>query len=251
MADPRAIRERAQPRRAVGREFGWLLAAGIASGLCLSFAFLASEVMEGDTGAFDRHVLLLFRDPTNPARTIGPDWLAEAARDLTSLGSTVVLGIIMASVLTYLLLARKYGAMLLVLIAVGGGQVVVSLLKLGFERPRPDLVPNAPQVFTASFPSAHATLSAVTYLTLGAILTRLETKRRMKAFLLILSLFLTAAVGTSRVFLGVHWPTDVMAGWCVGTAWALVCWGAASWLRRRGEIEPLHGGRGEVEEPSG
>lgn len=244
MISPHSIASRIAPNLAVSRELGCLLAVCVASGLCFSFALLAGEVMEGDTSAFDRKVLLLFRDPADPARMLGPDWLAEAARDLTSLGSTVVLGMIMTSVMTYLLLTRKYAAGVLVFAAVGGGQVVVSLLKMGFERPRPDLVPNAPQVFTASFPSAHATLSAVTYLTLGAILMRLETKRRMKAFFLILSLCITVMVGASRVFLGVHWPTDVLAGWAVGMAWALLCWGIASWLRSRSETERLNGASG-------
>ena len=165
-------------------------------------------------------------------------------RDLTSLGSTAILGIILASVLIFLLLVRKYGAMLLVLASVGGGQVAVALLKMGFERPRPNLVPNAPQVFTASFPSAHATLSAVTYLTLGALLMRLQSQHRLKVFSLALSILLTVLVGTGRIFLGVHWPTDVMAGWCLGAAWALMCWGAALWLQRCGKVEHLDGKQG-------
>ncbi|MCJ2069529.1 phosphatase PAP2 family protein [Methylobacterium sp. J-030] len=134
--------------------------------------------------------------------------------------------------------------MLLVLASVGGGQVTVALLKMGFERPRPNLFPNAPQVFTASFPSAHATLSAVTYLTLGALLMRLQPQHRLKVFFLALSVFLTVLVGTSRIFLGVHCPTDVMAGWCLGVVWAVLCWGAALWLQRRGKVEHLDGKQG-------
>jgi undecaprenyl-diphosphatase len=231
------------------REFGWLLGIGLAAGLALAFGLLAEMVLGGGATALDRRILLLFRDPANPARGIGPAWLAEAMRDLTSLGSTLVLGIILLSVLGYLLMAGKRRAMLLVLVSVLGGQVLSTLLKMAFERPRPDLVPNAPQVFTASFPSAHAMLSAVTYLTLGALLMRLEIRRSLKAYVLSLAVVLTVVVGASRVYLGVHWPTDVLAGWCVGTAWAILCWTIALRLQRRGEVEPPGEARPDSPEP--
>jgi undecaprenyl-diphosphatase len=112
-----------------------------------------------------------------------------------------------------------------------------TLLKLGFERPRPDLVPHAVVVYTASFPSGHAMLSAVTWLTLGALLMRVEPRRRVKAYVLALAVLTTLLVGASRIYLGVHWPTDVLAGWCIGAAWALMCWLAALWLQRRGRVE--------------
>jgi undecaprenyl-diphosphatase len=233
----RPARKAISPGGSPRREFGWLLGIGLAAGLALAFGLLAETVLGGSTTALDRRILLLFRDPANPAHAIGPAWLAEAMRDLTSLGSTLVLGIILLSVLGYLLLAGKRRAMLLVLVSVLGGQVLSTLLKMGFERPRPDLVPNAPQVFTASFPSAHAMLSAVTYLTLGALLMRLETRRSLKAYFLALAVALTVLVGASRVYLGVHWPTDIVAGWCVGTAWATLCWTIALRLQRRGEVE--------------
>ena len=111
------------------------------------------------------------------------------------------------------------------------------LLKLGFARPRPDLVPHAVEVYTASFPSGHAMLSAVTYLTLGALLIRVQPRWRVKVYILFLAISITLLVGTSRVYLGVHWPTDVLAGWCVGAAWALLCWLVALRLQREGKVE--------------
>lgn len=226
-------------RQQLRDELGWLLSIGLSAGLLLAFGLVAEEVLEGDTAAFDRRILLLCRDPANPAHPIGPAWLLEAMRDLTSLGSTLVLVIILTAVLGYLLLAGKRGALFLVLASVVGGQALSTLLKIWFERPRPDLVANAPQVFTASFPSGHAMLSAITYLTLGALLMRLETRRGLKAYFLAFSLFLTVIVGVSRVYLGVHWPTDILAGWCVGAAWAILCWTAALWFQRRGKVEHL------------
>jgi undecaprenyl-diphosphatase len=208
----------------------------IAGGL-LGFALLADEVGEGDTRSFDHSVMLALRTPSDPADPIGPPWVEEMARDLTSLGSITVLTLVSFSVAGFLILSRRRGAAVLVLTAVFGGMVLSTLLKAGFERPRPDLVPHAVEVFTKSFPSGHAMLSAVTYLTLGALLARVQPHRRVKAYLLILAVFLTLTIGISRVYLGVHWPTDVLAGWCVGATWAMLCWVVASWLQRRGHVE--------------
>jgi undecaprenyl-diphosphatase len=137
----------------------------------------------------------------------------------------------------YLLMARKEATALLVIAAVVGGMMLSTALKLGFERPRPDLVPAGARVYTASFPSGHAMLSAVTYLTLGALLARVERRRRTKAFLLATAVAVVLLVGVSRVYLGVHWPSDVLAGWCVGAAWAALCWFVALQLQRRGQVE--------------
>jgi undecaprenyl-diphosphatase len=137
----------------------------------------------------------------------------------------------------YLLLAGKRATALFVIAAVVGGMLLSTALKIGFERPRPDLVPAATRVYTASFPSGHAMLSAITYLTLGALLARVEERRRVKAFLIGVAVTLTMLVGISRVYLGVHWPSDVLAGWCVGAAWAALCWFVALQLQRRGQVE--------------
>ncbi len=202
-----------------------------------AFIKIASEVIEGDTTTFDRTILLALREAQNPADPIGPSWLEEAARDITALGGHVILTIVTLATLAYLLMTRRRAAALLVLASIGGGLLVSTLLKLGFERPRPDLVPHGTRVYTASFPSGHAMLSAVTYLTLGALLARVQARRREKAYVLSLALLLTLLVGLSRIYLGVHWPTDVLAGWCVGAAWATLCWLVALWLQRRGKVE--------------
>jgi undecaprenyl-diphosphatase len=115
--------------------------------------------------------------------------------------------------------------------------VLSSILKLGTDRPRPDLVAHLVEVHTASFPSGHAMLSAVVYLTLGGLLSRVERPWRIKIHLLSVAVILTLLIGVSRVYLGVHWPTDVLAGWCAGATWAMLCWRVALALQRRGEIE--------------
>jgi undecaprenyl-diphosphatase len=205
--------------------------------LCLVFAQLAGEVREGETGSFDSAIMLAMRSDDDPSDPIGPEWFEEGARDVTSLGSSTVLVLVSLAVIGFVALSGAYHAALLVLVSVGGGMLWVNLLKALFERARPDLVPHAVQTFSASFPSGHATLSAVTYLTLGALLARLQQHPLAKAYVLGFAITLTLLVGTSRVYLGVHWPTDVLAGWCVGAAWAIACWVVALWLQRRGQVE--------------
>ncbi len=233
---------------------GWRLARGVTSRLRLNeaaplftvallglaglgFLALAGEVVEGDTLGFDRAILLSLREAGDPANPIGPTWVQESARDVTGLGGHVVLGLITLSTIGYLWMTDRAHAAVLVAAAVGGGMVLSALLKLGFDRPRPDLVPHAVRVYTASFPSGHAMLSAVTYLTLGALLARMHASGRVKLFFLGLAVALTLLIGASRVYLGVHWPSDVLAGWCVGAAWASLCWYVALLLQREGKVE--------------
>ncbi|MDX1656112.1 MAG: phosphatase PAP2 family protein [Candidatus Competibacteraceae bacterium] len=201
------------------------------------FVALAGEVMEGDTRALDERILLALRTPGDLSDPLGPGWIEEVGRDFTALGGMGVLTLLTLVVAGYLIMMRRYGATLLMLVAIGGGLLASTLLKFGFDRPRPDLVPHGSIVYSASFPSGHSMLSAVTYLTLGALLARVQPRRRLKAYFLILAVLLTLMVGSSRIYLGVHWPTDVLAGWTAGAAWALLCWLIARWLQQRGAVE--------------
>ena len=201
------------------------------------FVALAGQVSGGDTLGFDRAILLALREPGNPALPLGPGWVEETARDFTGLGGHPILGLVTLATVTYFLMVGRRDTAVLVVAAIGGGMIGSAALKLGFDRPRPDLVPHGMRVYTASFPSGHAMLSAVTYLTLGALLARAHASGRVKLFFLGLAVLLTVAIGASRVFLGVHWPSDVLAGWCVGAAWAGLCWYAALLLQRRGKVE--------------
>ncbi|GGE37843.1 phosphatase PAP2 family protein [Agaricicola taiwanensis] len=202
-----------------------------------TFLSIADEVREGETSAFDQWVLLALRDPTNHTDPRGPVWMQEMARDITALGGIPVLTMVTLVVIGYLLMSRKRGASLLVAVSVFGGMALSSLLKIGFDRPRPDLVPHEVHVYTLSFPSGHAMLAAVTYLTLGVLLTRVSPRTRLRAYILAIAVLLTVMIGCSRLYLGVHWPTDVLAGWSIGAAWALACWVVALWLQRRGAVE--------------
>jgi undecaprenyl-diphosphatase len=206
--------------------------------LVLAFGLLASEVFEGDTRAFDERVLLLFRAPRDHSIAIGPPWLREAMRDVTALGGTSVLIIIVAAVVGFLAVSGLRHTAVMVLGSVLLGVALSNSLKWVFARPRPDLVAPDVVVYTASFPSGHTTLSAVVYLTLGALLCRTQASVAVKAYILSVAAFLSVIVGVSRVYLGVHWPTDVIAGWLIGGAWAFVCTSVMLWLQHRGEVEP-------------
>jgi undecaprenyl-diphosphatase len=202
-----------------------------------AFAALADAVVEGEAHAFDTAVLLAMRTPTDPTDPWGPPWLETFLRDCTALGHAGVLTVMTLVVSGFLLLQGKTRVTVLVVVAVAGGMLLSTMLKRGFDRPRPDLVPYDMRSDSASFPSGHAMLAAVVYLTLGALLARVQPQRRLKIYVLGVAVLLTVLVGCSRVYLGVHWPTDVLAGWAAGAAWALGIWGTAFWLQQRGGIE--------------
>lgn len=234
----RRFAARAWARRpATRQEFAGLVALALAAAALLGFWTVAGKMVEGDSRGFDRAILLALRNPADLSDPIGPHWLEEVARDATALGGNAVCTAATLAVIGYLALARKRSAALLVAAAVGGGGALSTVLKLGFDRPRPDLVPHGVEVYLASFPSGHSMLSAVTWLTLGAVLARVQAGWTLRLYVLALAAAMTLCVGVSRVYLGVHWPTDVLAGWSAGAAWALLCWLAALRLQRREAVE--------------
>jgi len=214
-------------------EFPLLLAGLVIAGGLWGLVELMEVARATTPHAFDTEILLAFRHAGQPDSPIGPLWLEGAVRDVTALGSSAVLVLITTATIVYLLLIRRPSTALFMFVAVAGGQVLSNLLKLEVDRPRPDLVSHLVNETSLSFPSGHAMLSAVTYLTLGSLAARFLPDRRTKIFVLCLAVLTTVLVGTSRVYLGVHWPSDVLAGWCAGFAWAMLCWLAARLLQRR------------------
>jgi undecaprenyl-diphosphatase len=217
-------------------ELALLLAiAGLAAGVWL-FATLADEVREGATQNFDRTVLLAFRHPGD-LTPLGSPAVQDAARDITALGGVTVLTLLTLGVTIFLALDGKKHMALFVCGAIVSGLLASTVLKHFFDRPRPNLVPFTVYVSTSSFPSGHSMMSAVTYLVLGALLARSQERKLVKAYFLLGAVFLTVLVGISRVYLGVHWPTDVLAGWTAGAVWALLCWLLARHLQHRHTLE--------------
>lgn len=202
--------------------------------LVSGFLMVADEVAEGDTAALDAAVLDALRLPGEPHVPIGPEWLTIAAADLTALGSIAVLGLIVSVVCGLFFAIGKARQATVLLVASLGAVAWSQGLKALFNRARPEDAYHVVEVVNASFPSGHAMLSAGVYLTLGALVSRFAARKRIRVFALVAAIVVTVIVGLSRVFLGVHWPTDVLAGWSVGAAWALACWLAeTAWERRR------------------
>ncbi|MFA7413866.1 MAG: phosphatase PAP2 family protein [Rhizobium sp.] len=207
-------------------------AGAVVAGLLAAFGMIADEVSEGETLGLDEAVLMALRTPGNPADPIGPAWLEEAARDVTALGSFSVLTILVLVVVIHLFLIRRQRTGWFLALSVIGGTIMSTTLKSFYDRPRPDLT-GAARVFTASFPSGHATISAVVYLTLGALLAEMADRRSQQVLYLGSAIFLAVIIGLSRVYLGVHYPTDVLAGWSIGAGWALAWTLAAHLVRKR------------------
>lgn len=199
-----------------------LLALTVAATSSLAlFIEIAEEVVEGDTHTIDRWILMQLRNAGNPGDPIGPRWFEDFVRDITAIGSPAVLGLFVLITFFFLFLAGQKRLSLFVLAATAGGGLTVTMLKQGFDRPRPNLSPDGVYVYTASFPSGHAMVSALVYLTLGALIARLVPGAGLKLYVITTAFILSGLVGLSRVYLGVHWPSDVLAGWAAGAAWAL------------------------------
>jgi undecaprenyl-diphosphatase len=203
--------------------------------LVTGFLKLTGEMREGETGSVDRTILLALRVPGHLDTPIGPRWLQESARDISALGGFTVLILLCLVGLTLLIIHRRRLQALVFVLTVVFAEVASAVLKTLLARPRPDLVPHLDLVYSASFPSGHAMMSPVVYLTLAAVLAAGERRRSEKVVLIGGAAALAGMIGVSRVYLGVHWPTDVLAGWALGCAIAAV----GSWILSR--LPPVRG----------
>jgi undecaprenyl-diphosphatase len=226
---------RAKPRdwrQWLVREIGPVAAVlVVAIGLWI-FLGVADEMGEGDTTTFDHAIMYGLRSAGSPHNPIGPHWLELAAADVTSFGSVTGLTLIVGLIAGFFAAFRRYREALILLAAPISGALLSNWLKLFFNRDRPPSELHAVEVINPSFPSGHAMLSAVVYLTLAVLISRFSNRKRVKAYSLAVGVVMTLLVGTSRVYLGVHWPTDVLAGWSLGAAWALAWW-LAAWAVER------------------
>jgi len=203
----------------------------------MAFVGLADDMTEADGRAFDQAVLLAMR-PGGAADGWGPPWLETAALDLTSLGGIAVLGLFAVIVVLFLILQRKRLSALLLVLGLAGGVALSEGLKAVFARDRPPETYRVVETINASFPSGHALLSAVFYLSIGVMLTRAFPRRQFKAYVLGVAVLLTLIVGLTRIYLAAHWATDVLAGWSVGAAWAMALWLVAYAVQRRQAVHP-------------
>jgi undecaprenyl-diphosphatase len=214
-------------------ELAVLLSALAVVVLAFGFAKLGSDIAEGDTDAFDRWVMQALRDPHDAGKPLGPEWLRAFGRDLTSLGSAGVLVFVVAATAGGLALAGKRRTMAFILGATGSGVLLAVTLKAIYSRERPDEAIRAVIVTSSSFPSGHAMNAAIVYVTLGTFIAPLVRRRAFQVYVFAASVALAALVGATRVYLGVHYPTDVAAGLGAGFAWAIAWWLASELYRRR------------------
>lgn len=214
-----------------------LIGLALTAGALWGFLNIAGEMAEGETAAVDRSLILLLRNPADPNDPIGSRNVEEAVRDITALGgTTLVVVVTVVSVLAFLFHKKRIHALVMAG-AVLGAWASSDLSKAFYGRPRPDLVPHEAYVYSASFPSGHSTMSTAAFLTLAMLVASLESRRRSKALALVLAGLVVVGVGFSRVYLGVHWPSDVLAGWCLGALWAFV-----GWIALRALHAPMRGG---------
>jgi undecaprenyl-diphosphatase len=206
-------------RRHIQRTELRLLLAGVAVfGSVWGFLYTLDEVQEGDAMRFDSTVLLAFRQPGDLAAPIGPRWLQETARDVTALGGFTVLALVVMLAAALLWVHRRRVQAIVLVVAVVGGDLLGQLVKQLVGRTRPDLVPHLDIVYSSSFPSGHSAMSPIVYFTLAGLVAAGEGRLAQKVLLMATALGLVICIGVSRVYLGVHWPTDVLAGWALGTA---------------------------------
>ncbi len=226
----------------IGRiELPMLLAGVIVAGGLWGFLELMEIATDRAPHALDSEILLWFRVEGHPDVPVGPAWLPKMVRDITALGSAAVLTLITAATALYFFVVRRPASGLFVIAAVASGQIVATLLKTGIDRPRPDVVPHLMQESSLSFPSGHAMISALVYLTLGALASQTAHNQATRIYILSLAVFISLLVGISRLYLGVHWPSDVMAGWCAGFAWAMLWWMAARLIQPNGGSDTASG----------
>lgn len=180
---------------------------------------------------FDRTILLGMRHGTMHGAPIGPAWLKLAMIDITALGGVTVLPIVVLIAAGFLAVRRLWLTMWLVLVATITGSIAIGLVKALVARARPELTDHLVQVTSESFPSGHAANSAIVYLTIAALIVQIVEGRGARTYILAVTALLVTLIGISRVYLGVHWPSDVLAGWSFGTLWALAWWALGAWLR--------------------
>jgi undecaprenyl-diphosphatase len=198
---------------------------------------VAVLVAHGRVQEVDESLVASLRKPDAPSEPRGPAWLRGTARDLTALGSAPILVLFVLAACGALAIRRQYHGLGLLLAASATGRLLELLLKTVYDRPRPSDVYHLTPAHNPAFPSGHAMDSAIVYLTAAAILARLVQPRGLRIYLVALAAFLSLLAGVSRVYLGVHYPTDVLAGWTFGLAWAVLCWTVARRLQERGALE--------------
>jgi len=212
-----------------------VISLGAIAVMVISFLVLASEVAEAETETMDHAILRSMRDADGDP--VGPRWFERAVVNLSALGSGAVATLIVILAAGYLFLAKRPRHAALVIVCALGTSLAVTTLKAGYERPRPTVVEAIQEEVGLSFPSGHTFLASALYPTLGALAAGTLRRRRLQIYVFAAAAVLALLIGFTRVYIGVHHPTDVLAGWCLGLAWAIACGEGSRLLQREGVVE--------------
>ncbi len=192
-------------------------------GLAIVSTMLCAAILAtNDISSLDHGIILMLRSAGNGGQPYGPPWVDSFVRDVTALGSFGILALSVLSVTTYLVLRGKRADAVFVFVTTCSGWLLSHALKFAVVRGRPDIVPHGVTVTSSSFPSGHSMNSAIVYLTFAVLLARSLQDPRLARFAMSLALIVIISVGLSRVYLGVHWPSDVLGGWAFGAIWVLL-----------------------------
>lgn len=187
--------------------------------LWAGWATMVYLVLNVKTGAFDDWGLHLYRTHDTLAPRGGP-WIHEAVRDITSLGGVFLSTLITIGAVIALLFLRMRREAWLLGATVFFGWMLNNLMKWLVGRPRPEIVPHLTEAGGNSFPSGHSFGSAMIYIGLAIAFASLSRRHSVRYTLIGTAMVLSAMIAWSRVMLGVHFPSDVVAGWLGGAAWA-------------------------------
>lgn len=219
------------PKPALWRPWLWPALGLLVASLVGLGGYLADELIEGEGWAIDQRLLVGLRVPGDLQRPIGPHWLQQSAVDISALGGPTLMWLFGVSGLVWLLWRRHRAEAAWIAVSLIGATLISNSLKYVIGRPRPALVPHLVHVNNASFPSGHSLVSAALYLTLALMLAEDAKSWTARGAIVGFGALLVLLIGCSRVYLGVHWPSDVLGGWSFGTAWALAVFAANRWLR--------------------
>lgn len=188
------------------------------------FLILTAAVSFNLTLSFDKTVLLSLRNKNNLSVPLFNTWLLPLMRGITFLGNSDSVTVITFLLAVYLIVKKEFGLLGIILAAIISGSLIDLFLKWYFARNRPEIVPHLVTAYYYSFPSGHAFISAVLYPAVAIIFIRITDNITVKTYITVITVLLVLLIGFSRIYLGVHFPSDVIAGWLIGLCWSSWLW---------------------------
>lgn len=188
------------------------------------FLAVLVTVSTGGTRVGDEWTLRVLRMPEDSGRAVGPPWLTDVVLAITALGEGPTLTAFVLLAAGWFFFRGDRRALRMMLVVGIGGLLLMLALKYSIGRPRPDIVPHLSRISHGSFPSGHAMMTMAIFLSIAVLVGRGLRSARRRSALVLFAVVASLCIGSTRVFVGVHYPSDVLAGWMIGLAWAAACW---------------------------